>query len=100
MQVAGQNDRKVKPLLIRDEEFFEYKLRNDIVLKNNSNAVFETNDDMKDSYIMIDPTGRFFHNSNGKYEYLHTDFSSLSCTLDNLHFNIGKFIRRGGSYAI
>lgn len=100
MRVTGQNDRKVKPLLIRDEEFLEYKLRNDIVLKNNNNAVFETYDDMKDSYIMIDPMGRFFHNSKGKYEYLRTDFSFLSCTLDNLHFNIGKFIRRGGSYAI
>jgi len=100
MQVAGQNDRKVKPLLIRDEEFLEYKLRNDIVLKNSSNTVFETNDDMKDSYIMIDPIGRFFYNSMGKYEYLRTDFSALSCTLDHLHFDIGKFISRGGSYAI
>jgi radical S-adenosyl methionine domain-containing protein 2 len=100
MQVAGQNDKKVKSLLIRDEEFLEYKLRNTIVLKDGSNTVFETNDEMKDSYIMIDPTGRFFHNSKGKYESLRTDFSSLSCALNHLHFDIDKFIRRGGSYAI
>ncbi len=57
----------------------------------------ENNDEMTHSYLMIDPLGRFFQNSSISCGY---DYSSeilingVSAALDEIEFDISKFIKR------
>lgn len=57
----------------------------------------ESNDDMTESYIMIDPKGRFFQNSQGNgYEYSDSicDNFNVEACFSQLNFNLEKFAKR------
>jgi radical S-adenosyl methionine domain-containing protein 2 len=54
------------------------------------------------SYIMIDPTGRFYQNTEGsKYIYSSNinDHGVKPC-LEQVGFDLNKFIKRGGLYEL
>jgi len=61
----------------------------------NSKIYEESNDDMIDSYIMIDPYGRFYQNTDGEYIYSK---SIIGCSVENafksINFNFNKFSKR------
>jgi radical S-adenosyl methionine domain-containing protein 2 len=98
MKVGGENELSVTPFLITLKEFNYYCQRNDIVLKNGNNTVFETSEDMKGSYIMIDPLGRYFHNITGEVRYMSMEISDYYESTRSLPFDNYKFILRGGIY--
>lgn len=96
LPVKGQNDG-INHLLITEKQFQHF-------LRNNKgcNPVSETNADMTSSYLMLDPLGRFFHNTErDQTGHLYSP-SILSIGVNHalklIHFNPKKLINRGGIY--
>lgn len=55
----------------------------------------ESNEDMRDSYLMIDPYGRFYQNTNTKYNYSDSLLStSVEDAFKSIEFDIDKFQKR------
>jgi len=65
----------------------------------NLNPIWEDNDLMTDSYIMIDPQGRFFNDNdclnNPRKSILEV---GVRKAFDGIRFNYKKFLKRGGYY--
>jgi len=64
LPINGQNDKFINDFSISYAEFNNFVKRHETL-----NLIKETNYDMKGSYVMIDPIGRFFNNSKGKHIY-------------------------------
>lgn len=97
MQVDGQNDQKFNEVQITDQEFKQFlEVNNTTAIPE---AVIENNDDMRGSYVMIDPAGRFYDSAKGHHTYslpildigVHQALSMV--TVDPV-----KFYHRGGIY--
>lgn len=82
---------------ITDEEFEAFLELNKVCC-----PVSETNIDMRESYIMIDPYGRVFQNKDGNYQFSRKTImeSGFFAALEEVGFNIEKFVKRGGAYGI
>ncbi len=71
-------------------------------VKTNADQVFcpvyaENNTDMTNSYLMIDPLGRFYQNSDGVASYHYSDRilqAGVSQALKQITFDINKFKKR------
>ncbi|ROR40646.1 viperin family antiviral radical SAM protein [Caminibacter pacificus] len=50
-------------------EDWQYERFKKLHIKVNVNKFFESSEDMRESYIMVDPFGRFYQNSNLEYQY-------------------------------
>ena len=75
------------------EKEFEIFLENHKKIKT---PVFkESNEDMTDSYIMIDPYGRFYQNTEGHYNYSNSiiDFP-IEKAFSQIKFDLSKFKNR------
>lgn len=54
---------------------------------------------MTESYLMINPEGRFYQNTEGKYIYSSKILEvGLSQAIQEIEFNDKKFIERKGVY--
>ncbi len=61
----------------------------------NSKLYRESNEDMKNSYIMIDPHGRLYQNTNIKYNYSDSILNiSAEEAFRSIEFNLDKFQKR------
>ena len=100
LQIEGENIEPTIDLVISEEEF-QYFINNHKSIKNAGiDFVHETIDDMKSSYIMMPPDGRFFSNHCGKYiigkkTIFETD---VLAALNEVGWDEEKFRRRGGYY--
>jgi radical S-adenosyl methionine domain-containing protein 2 len=98
LPIEGQNSRLVDDLLIHDEEY-QLFVRNHAKLNTLTTIVPENNDEMKGTYAMVDPAGRFYTNETGANRY-----SSPICEVgavkayNEMGYNVSKFIQRGGIY--
>jgi radical S-adenosyl methionine domain-containing protein 2 len=96
LSVNGQNDHTVKDLLISSGEYALFR-RNHQRLQC---AVFEDNQAMQGSYLMLSPFGEFFSNASGRHVY---GPSILDVGVDQgLRLNawdVQKFVDRGGIYS-
>jgi radical S-adenosyl methionine domain-containing protein 2 len=55
----------------------------------------ESNNDMRDSYIMLDPYGRFYQNTFGKYNYSKSILDvDIEKAFESIKFDFNKFIQR------
>lgn len=79
---------------ISDNDFLAFVARhaayNDIIFS-------EDNDEMTDSYLMVDPLGRFFQNSNQGNGYIYSDAIvdlGIELALNQVNFDIDKFLGR------
>ena len=99
LRVVGQNDGRVEPLLITPEQFRAFVLRHAHLETEGYAAIAEDNDAMTDSYVMVDPLGRFFGNTGGVHR---TSPSILEVgvrrALASVRFDEAKFDARGGRY--
>ncbi len=94
LKVEGENDNRVDPLLISEEQFMSFVHRH-----KHLNPIYESNDLFRGSYVMLDPLGRFFQNAKGFIEYsrsiLEVDpFEALA----EVGWDREKFLKRGGIY--
>lgn len=92
LKVEGQNDSQFDE--IKSTKFDTFVVNNSCDV-----MVVETNELMIGSYLLIDPLGRLFENSQGKHTYsksiLTNDFNNC---LSELNLNKHNFIARGGIY--
>jgi len=97
LPIKGQNDLCISKFTISDSEFQNY------VQSQNVNQqviiVTESNDDMTNSYLMIDPAGRFYQNTNSRYEYsIPILDEGIIKAAKSIDIDVEKFNRRGGRY--
>ena len=97
LAIEGQNDRNAGLFEVTGGQFDAYVKRNGSV--NDIKVVPESNDLMTGSYVMIDPTGRFFDNTKYSYTYSRPILQvGISSALQDVKINPERFGMRGGLY--
>ena len=96
--MKGENDDFIDDFKISKEQFEEFLIRHQS-LKEEGIMVSENNNEMMDSYTMIDPSGRFFTNKKGFQEYSEPILKiGIKSAYKQLNYNYEKFQKRGGLY--
>ena len=99
LPVKGQNDAHIADFAITTTQFEAYVQRNQVVENDGILVVPESNEMMTESYVMIDPSGRFFDNSQGTYTYSHPILKvGVEEALKDVSLNPKRFFQRGGQY--
>lgn len=95
LPIEGQNDGKIEDFKINSKQFESFVLNH----QNIKIMVPESNEAIKGSYVMVDPAGRFFENSEGKHNYSKQILEvGIENALKMVHYDFEKFINRGGIY--
>jgi radical S-adenosyl methionine domain-containing protein 2 len=98
LPIKGQNDEKIDQLTITNEAFDTF-LSKHKHFQDYTTVVPETNEQIKGSYAMIDPAGRFFDNSSGEHNYSDPILKvGATDAIKQVNFDIAKFKDRGGLY--
>jgi radical S-adenosyl methionine domain-containing protein 2 len=96
LPIENANRGAVDRFLISPDEFSRF-LNNNGTVK--SPLIPESNSDMIDSYVMIDPQGRLYSNTDNIHRYSDPVYRCpLKQALKEAGFMIEKFIRRGVAY--
>ena len=99
LAVKGQNDASIADFIVTTEEFEAYVQRNRIVEDDGISVIPESNTAMTESYVMIDPAGRFFDNAQGAYRYSTPILESgVETALKQVSIDTERFRQRGGRY--
>ncbi len=95
LAINGQNRKNLRNL-----EICPFEFENFIVRHKKLNPIAEDNDAMLESYIMVDPMGRFYQNSGRIYNYGGPILElGVLKAFNQIVYNHAKFIERGGIYA-
>ncbi len=95
LPIIGQNDNKIDEFKITDIEY-KYFLNKHKTVKA---IVPESNEEIKGSYVMVDPAGRFFDNAIGRHNYSKSILEvGVKEALNSVNYNLNKFLDRGGVY--
>tara|TARA_R110000868_G_scaffold32909_3_gene119745 strand:+ start:219 stop:1106 length:888 start_codon:yes stop_codon:yes gene_type:complete len=98
LAIDGQNDRSVESLTVSVEQFNKFLKKHKLLAKYTT-VVSEDNSLMKDSYVMIDPAGRFYTNKTGSHVYSQPILDiGLKKAYKSMHYNYENFKNRGGIY--
>ena len=99
LRVKGQNDEYINDFVITTEQFKAYVQRNRLVKNDGITVVPENNEAMTESYVMIDPAGRFFDNVQGSYRYSEPILKvGVAAALKQVSIDPERFRQRGGEY--
>lgn len=99
LPVEGQNDGRVEPLLCSDADFQAFTERHRHLASEGVGLAIEDNEDMRGSYAMVDPAGRFFDNTRGHHHYSRSILEAgLRGAWAQIHFSPERFEQRGGRY--
>jgi len=94
LSVDGEND--IEKMKISDNEFQDFIVRNS---KAKNVMIYEKSEIIRGSYIMIDPMGRFFDNTNDRYTISEPiNKVGVEKALEQISFSNQKFIKRKGDY--
>jgi radical S-adenosyl methionine domain-containing protein 2 len=98
LPMEGQNDEKIKDFEISEIEFNEFKNRH-IRLNSQTQIVFEEVEDIRGTYVMVDPAGRFFENLDGKHRY-SPPILEIGCptAFQQMQYDVEGYLGRGGVY--
>lgn len=98
MPIVSQNDNKIEELEISETEFHQFVIRHQL-LNDVTTIVPESNAQMKGSYAMVDPAGRFFNNITDSYRYSKPILDiGVKRAIEEINYNYLKFVNRGGIY--
>ncbi|NVN96640.1 cytidylate kinase family protein [Candidatus Nomurabacteria bacterium] len=98
LSIRGQNDAGIGEMTITSAEFQRFVNRH-IRSSEHTCIVPETNTQVLGSYVMVDPAGRFFDNSEGRHHYSSPILDrGVSKALKDVHYDFQKFTSRGGIY--
>lgn len=98
MPVSGQNDGKIDDLLVSHDAFESFVKRHEH-LSENTTVVPESIDLIRGSYAMVDPAGRFFDSTEGKYLYSQPILEvGVRNSLGQVSIDSNKFMNRQGLY--
>lgn len=99
LPIKGENDLHIKDFIINDFEFNHF-ISNHRQLKEEGILISEDNSEMKNSYVMIDPAGRFYTNKKGMQEYSSPILETgIKAAYDQMEYSFMNFKKRGGLYA-
>lgn len=94
LRVEGQNDNQFEEIKTSDGGFERF-----VSNHSHSSMVVENNEAMTGSYLLIDPQGRLFENSEGKHTYSSPlQSNNIEKCLSEINLNEEMFIKRGGIY--
>ena len=100
LAVDGQNDGRIDKYAVSAAQFERYVERNRSVESKGIVVVPENNQMMTGSYIMVDPAGRFFDNTQGAHTYSSPILEvGIADALREVSVNAERFRQRGGRYA-
>lgn len=100
LAVDGQNDGRIDKYAVDADRFERYVERNRSVESEGIVVVPENNEMMTGSYIMVDPAGRFFDNTQGAHTYSSPILEvGIEDALREVSVNAERFRQRGGRYA-
>lgn len=100
LPVDGQNDGRVEPLLIDASALERFRTRHAPLSAEGFAPIIEDNHDMRGSYAMLDPLGRFFSNASGAHRYSAPALEvGLTEAFEQVAFYEARFEGRGGRYA-
>ncbi len=98
LPIVGQNDAQIDQFKISDSEFQQF-LNTHEKLRSVTTIATENNDQMKSSYVMVDPAGRFFDNASGTHHYSDPILEvGASNAIQSMNYDLDKFLGRGGLY--
>lgn len=99
LAVDGQNDGSIDKYAVSATQFERYIKRNRSVESEGIVVVPENNEMMTGSYVMVDPAGRFFDNTQGVHTYSSPILDvGIACALREISVNAERFRQRGGRY--
>ena len=99
LPVDGQNDGRVEPLLCTDADFQSFVARHQHLEAEGLAIAVEDNEDMRGSYAMVDPAGRFFESTRGFHHYSDPLLDvGLEAAWSQVRFSLERFESRGGRY--
>lgn len=99
LPIDGQNDPKIDEFLITSDQFDQYVQRHQRLSDEGIAVVPESNEAMTDSYMMVDPAGRFFSNQQGTYQYSAPILDTgVANALNEIQVSEQNFLDRGGLY--
>ena len=99
LRVEGQNDGDVEPLLIDAARFHAFVDRHRPLRDEGFPPVVEDNAAMTDSYVMIDPQGCFYGDTDGKHRVSEPILvAGVATALSQVGYDPAKFLARGGRY--
>lgn len=100
LAVDGQNNGRIDKYAVNAAQFERYVERNRSVESEGIVVVPENNEMMTGSYIMVDPAGRFFDNTQGAHTYSSPILNvGIEDALREVSVNAERFRQRGGRYA-
>ena len=95
LPIEGQNDINIDKFKITTSEYNYFLTTH----KDVKTIVPESNDEIKGSYVMVDPAGRFFDNTEGTHNYSKPILEvGIQEALKTMNYDIDKFLNRGGVY--
>jgi radical S-adenosyl methionine domain-containing protein 2 len=98
LPIKGQNDEKIDSLKITEKQFLEFVDRHKS-LNSITDIIPESNEDMKGSYAMVDPAGRFYDNTKGEHNYSRPIIEiGARLAIQQVNYDFNKFINRKGIY--
>ena len=99
LPIRGQNDKLIEPLLVSGEAFQRYADRHRHLESMETSLAVEDTDDLRGSYAMVDPAGRFFDNVEGYHTYSSPiQKVGIERAWRQVSFRPEAFARRGGHY--
>ncbi|WP_321416481.1 viperin family antiviral radical SAM protein [uncultured Methanomethylovorans sp.] len=99
LPIKGQNEKEIENYQVSELDFDQFvKMNKDIVLSSGDSPVFETNDDMVDSYLMIGPNGSVIKNSNMEHTVEDMKINGIE-EIDSI-VDWKKYSHRGGDHWI
>ena len=85
---GGEVSLNAKDLIITKNQFQEFCKNNESVQKYGVHFVAENQEELTDTYVMIDPEGRFFSNTSGKYLFSDPIYMiGVEPALEQINFN-------------
>lgn len=98
LPMVGQNDFHIDDFKITEEQF-QFFLNNHSDLHDLTKIVPENNSQMKGSYAMVDPAGRFYDNVKGTHNYSRPILEiGAEQAIKEVNYDFEKFILREGLY--
>ncbi len=98
LPIKGENDQHIKDFVI-DDAMFKHFIMNHNELKKDGIMITENNSQMKDSYVMVDPAGRFYTNKKGIQEYSKPILSEgVANSYAEMNYSYENFMSRKGLY--
>ena len=95
LSIQGQNDKRIDEFSVSNRDFLSFIHKHEA----NKCLVSEYDEQMVNSYVMVDPAGRFFTNETGEYKY---STKILENGIDNayaeMNYDFSKFKDRNGFY--